>query len=59
MFFNICSNDVGIIVRVVLKPEVGYGEGNWDVRPRGAEMFAFTDMRDGAEVFFPLMLFLM
>ena len=40
----------------MLKPEVGIGEGDWDVRPRSAEMFAFADMRDGAEVFFPLTL---
>ena len=46
----------GIIVRVMLEPEVGFGEGNWDVGPGGAEMFAFADMRDGAEVFFPLTL---
>ena len=46
-------------MRVVLKPEVGFGEGDRDMRPRGAEMLAFADMRDGAEVFFPLMLCLM
>ena len=33
IFSNVCSNDEGIIVRVVLKPEVGFGEGNWDVGP--------------------------
>ena len=41
---NVCSNDEGIIVRVVLKPKVGFGEGNWDVGPGGAEMFAFVDI---------------
>jgi len=48
--------DEGIIVRVMLKPQVGFGEGDWDVRPGSAEMLAFADMRDGAEVFFPLTL---
>jgi len=41
---------------VVLKPEVGFGECDWNVGPGSAEMLAFADMRDGAEVFFPLML---
>ena len=44
---------------VMLKPEVGFGEGDWDVRPGGAEMFAFVDMRDCAKVFFSLTLRLM
>ena len=52
----VCMNDEGIIVRVVLKPEVGFGVGNWDVGSGGAEMFAFADVRDGTEVFFPLTL---
>jgi len=56
IFPNVCSNDEGIIVRVLLKPEVGFGEGNWDVGLGGAEMFAFVDVRDGVEVFFPLTL---
>ena len=56
IFPNVCSNDEGIIVWVMLEPEVGFGEGNWDVGPEGAEVFAFADVRDGAEVFFPLML---
>ena len=43
-------------MRVVLEPKVGFGEGNWDMGPGGAEMFAFADMRDCAEVFFPLTL---
>ena len=43
-------------MRIVLKPEVSFGEGNWVVGPGGAEMFAFADVRDGAEVFFPLTL---
>ena len=56
---NVCTNDEGIIVRVMLKPQVGFGAGYWDVRPSGAEMFAFADMRDCAKVFFFLTLFLM
>ena len=56
---NVCSNYEGIIVRIVLKSEVSFGEGNWDVGPGGAEMFAFADVRDCAEVFFPLTLRLM
>ena len=56
---NVCTNDEGIIVRVMLKPQVGFGAGYWDVRPSGAEMFAFADVRDCAEVFFPLTLRLM
>ena len=41
---------------VVLKPEVGFGECDRNVGPGSAEMLAFADMRDGAEVFFPLTL---
>ena len=41
---------------VVLKPEVSFGEVDWDVGPRSAEMLAIADVRDGAEVFFPLTL---
>ena len=41
---------------VVLKPEVGFGEGDRDMGPRSAEMLAFVDVRDSAEVFFPLTL---
>ena len=33
----------------MLEPEVGFGEGNWDMGPGGAEVFTFTDVRDGAE----------
>ena len=43
-------------MRIVLKPEVGFGEGDWDMGPGSAEMLAFADMQDGAEVFFPLKL---
>ena len=49
-------NDKWIIVRVVLQPEVGFGECDRNVGPRSAEMLAFADMRDGAEVFFRLTL---
>ena len=41
---------------VVLEPEVSFGEGDWDMRPGTAEMLAFADMRDSAEVFLPLTL---
>ena len=41
---------------IVLKPEVGFREGDWDVRLGSAEMLTFADMRDSAEVFFPLTL---
>ena len=41
---------------VVLKPEIGSGEGNWDVGPGSTEMLAFAHMRDGVEVFFSLTL---
>ena len=56
IYSNVCWNDEGIIVRVVLKPKVGFRKGNWDMGLGGAEMFAFADMRDCAEVFFPLTL---
>ena len=41
---------------VVLRPEVGFGEGNWDMGPRSTKMLAFAHMRDSAEVFFSLTL---
>jgi hypothetical protein len=41
---NVCMDNMGIVVWAVLKPEVGFREGNWDVRPGSAEMFAFADM---------------
>jgi len=53
---NVCTDNKGVVVWVVLKPEVSFGEGDWDVRPGSAEMLAFADMRDSAEVFFPLTL---
>ena len=53
---NVCTDNKGVVVWVVLKPEVSFGEGNWDVGPGSAEMLAFADMRNGAEVFFPMML---
>ena len=43
-------------MRIVLKPEIGFGEGDRDMGPGSAEMRALADMRDGAEVFFPLTL---
>ena len=44
---NVCTDDKRVVMWVVLKPEVGFGEGDWDVRPRSAEIFAFAHMRDG------------
>ena len=49
-------DDEGVVVWVVLRPEVGFGKHDWDVGPGSAEMLAFEHMRDGAVVFFPLML---
>ena len=53
---NVCLYDQGVVMWIVLKPEVGFGEGDRDMGPRSAEMLAFADMRDDAEVFFPLTL---
>ena len=53
---NVCTDNKGVVVWVVLKPEVSFGEGDWDVRPGSAEVLAFADMRDSAEVFLPLTL---
>ena len=41
---NVCANDEGVVVWVVLKPEIGFGKCNWDMGPRGAEVFAFAHM---------------
>ena len=43
-------------MRIVWKPEVGFGEGDRDMGPGSVEMLAFADMRDGADVFFLLTL---
>ena len=51
VFVDVGSDDEGVIMRVVLKFEVSFGECDWDVGPGGAEVFTFTDVRDGAEVF--------
>ena len=51
---NVGADDERVVVRVVLKPKVGFGERDWDMGPRGAEVFAFAHMRDSVEVFFPL-----
>jgi len=56
---NVGANDEGVVVWVVLKPEVGFGKCDRDMGPWSAEMLAFAHMRDGAEVFFPLSLCLM
>lgn len=54
IFADVGLDDEGVVVWVVLKPEVGFGSRDWDMGPRGAEVFAFAHMRDSAEVFFPL-----
>ena len=53
---NVCTDDKGVVMQIVLKPEVGFREGDRDMGPGSVEMLAFANMRDGAEVFFPLML---
>ena len=53
---NVCTDNKGVVVWVVLKPEVSFGEGDWDMRLGSAEMLAFEDMRDSAEVFLSLTL---
>ena len=58
IFANVCTDNKGIVVWVVLKPEVSFEKGDWDVRLGSAEMHAFIAMGDGAEVFFPLTLHL-
>ena len=51
---NVCTDDEGAIVWVVLKPVVGFEKRDWDMGPRSVEMLAFAHMRDSVEVFFPL-----
>ena len=41
---NIGTNDEGVVVWVVLKPEVSFRERDWDMGPRGAEVLAFAYM---------------
>ena len=41
---NVGADDEGVVVRVMLKPEVGFGECNWNMGPRGAKVLAFTHM---------------
>ena len=41
---NVCTDNKGIVVWVVLKPEVSFEKGDWDVRPGSAETLAFADM---------------
>ena len=53
---DICTDGKGVVAWVVLKPAVSFEESDWDVRPGSAEMLAFADMRDSAEVFLPLTL---
>ena len=55
---NVCMDDKGVVMRVVLKPKVSFGKCDWDMGPRGTEVFAFAHIRNCAEVFFPLTLHL-
>ena len=41
---NVGADDERVVVRVVLKPKVGFGERDWDMGPRGAEVLAFALM---------------
>ena len=43
-FADVGSDDEGVVVWVVLKPEVGFGERDWDMGRRSAEVLAFTHM---------------
>ena len=43
---NVGADDEGVIVWVVLKPKVGFGKCDWDMGPRGAEMFAFARLEN-------------
>ena len=55
---DVGTNDEGVVVRVVLKPEISLGERDWNMGPRGVEVFAFAYMQDRVKVFFPLPLHL-
>ena len=41
---DVGMNDEEIIMGVMLKPEVGFGECNWNMGPRGAKVLAFAHM---------------
>jgi len=41
---NVCPDNKRVVVWVMLKPEIGIGEGDREVGPGSAEMFAFADM---------------
>ena len=41
---NVCMDNKGVVVWVVLKPEVSFGECDWDVGLGSAEMLAFAHM---------------
>ena len=41
---NVGYDDEWIVVWVVLKPKVSFGERDWEMGPQGAEVFAFAYM---------------
>ena len=41
---NVDTDDEGVVVWVVLKPEVNFGKRDWDMGPRGAEVLSFAHM---------------
>ena len=41
---DVGTNDEGVVVRVVLKPEISLGERDWNMGPRGVEVFAFANV---------------
>ena len=44
VFAYVGMDGKGAAVCVMLKPEVSFGECDWDMGPRGAEVLAFTHM---------------
>ena len=55
---NVGADDEWVVVWVVLKPEVGFGKCDWNMGPRGVEMFAFAHVGDCVEIFFSIPLHL-
>ena len=41
---DVGTDDARVVVWVVLKPEVSFGERDWDMGPRSAEVLAFAHM---------------